>query len=84
MNEIFQEAFVLMGVGMITVFVILFLVVGVGTLLIKLVNRYFPEVSQPIPNPTSNISPAKLAAITAAVSSLTQGKGSIQHIEKIP
>ena len=74
--ENLETAFLLMVVGMATVFVILLIVIYLGKLLISLVNKYAPEevvsVKQtssqaPVPIP-GNI----LAAITAAVNVVTQ------------
>ena len=85
--ENLETAFLLMGVGMATVFVILLIVIYLGKLLISLVNKYAPEevvsVKQtssqaPVPIP-GNI----LAAITAAVNVVTQGKGKVTKVEKL-
>ena len=84
--ENLETAFLLMVVGMATVFVILLIVIYLGKLLISLVNKYAPEevvsVKQtssqaPVPIP-GNI----LAAITAAVNVVTQGKGKVTKVEK--
>ncbi len=61
---------------MITVFVVLLLVVITGRLLIRVVNGLENGSEQ------SNISSSKIAAITAAVAMITQGKGRITKIEK--
>ena len=85
--ENLETAFLLMVVGMATVFVILLIVIYLGKLLISLVNKYAPEevvsVKQtssqaPVPIP-GNI----LAAITAAVNVVTQGKGKVTKGEKL-
>ena len=85
--ENIETAILLMVVGMATVFVILLIVIYLGKLLITLVNKYAPEevvavkreASQgPAPVP-GNI----LAAITAAVNVVTQGKGKITKVEKL-
>ena len=85
--ENLETAFLLMVVGMATVFVILLIVIYLGKLLISLVNKYAPEevmsVKQtssqaPVPIP-GNI----LAAITAAVNVVTQGKGKVTKVEKL-
>jgi len=87
----FNTAILVMFVGMTTVFVILSLVVLSGRLLIRLVNRYAPELSvrqktvSPLIIPTAkeeNISPSVLAAIVAAVENVTGGRGQIKEIEK--
>lgn len=85
--ENLETAFLLMVVGMASVFVILLIVIYLGKLLISLVNKYAPEevvsVKQtssqaPVPIP-GNI----LAAITAAVNVVTQGKGKVTKVEKL-
>lgn len=99
MNENLSEAFIILAVGMITVFIILSLVVLTGQILIRITNRYAPP--SPIKNsensshiqsssttplashPTSTFNKKKLAAIVGAVEHLTLGKGRIEKIEKI-
>ena len=76
----FSVAITLLAIGMITVFVVLLLVVIVGNLLIITVNRFFPTV---VILQKSEIPKSKIAAITAAVDILTEGKGQIQRIDKI-
>lgn len=78
-NEI-SQALTLLGIGMITVFVVLSLVVVVGNLLIRIVNRLAPI--QNVSTKTSEISNAKIAAITSTVDLITRGKGRITKIEK--
>ncbi len=73
-------ALTLLLIGMITVFVVLFLVVSVGNLLIYFVNRYLPADQGPT---DSSISSKKVAVVTAAVEAVTQGKGVITKIEKL-
>lgn len=83
MNETFSEAFLLMGVGMTMVFAILFLVVGTGNVLIRVINRYLPTPVPPVKvTALRTLEPTQLAAIAAAVSALTGGRGKIEHIEK--
>ena len=77
-------------VGMSTVFVILSLVVLSGRFLIRLVNRYAPEVAiskktiSPLISrqPEGDISPSVMAAIVAAVEQITEGSGKVNKIEK--
>ena len=80
MTEDVSFGFMLMAVGMVTVFSILALVVLGGNVLIWLVNKFDnPD------NSTTNkdgISPSKIAAIAAAVQTVTQGHGRITNIEK--
>ena len=90
MNPYYTIAFKLLGVGMLTVFLILFLVVIIGNLLIKVVNRYFPESDRESTKrsagPTQDtgiIDKKKMAVISAAVSHITGGRGKISRIESI-
>jgi len=77
----------LMGIGMITVFIILSLVVLLGNLIIRFVNKYLPEeVSrkvQQVASETTNFNRKKVAAIVSAVSTVTEGKGRVTKIEKM-
>ncbi len=75
----------LMVVGMTTVFITLFSVVIIGNLIIRVVNKYFPEevkkaVSTAITS--STIEKNKMAAIIAAIDIVTAGKGKIIQVEK--
>jgi oxaloacetate decarboxylase gamma subunit len=85
MNEGFSTAFMLLSVGMITVFTILALIVLVGNALINVINSYFPEeqvaslVTQATPG---SIDSAKLAAIISAVEVATGGKAKVTSITK--
>ncbi|MBV6643867.1 MAG: hypothetical protein KI790_00370 [Cyclobacteriaceae bacterium] len=79
MENAFSTALSLLGVGMITVFVVLALVVLVGNVLISFVNRFSPQVELP---KTAEIDSARVAAITTAVEIFTKGKGRITKIEK--
>jgi oxaloacetate decarboxylase gamma subunit len=76
MSEEISSALSLLLTGMVTVFVVLSLVVATGRLLIRISNRFYVE-------PTSPVSGRKLAAITAAVEVVTEGKGTITKIEQI-
>jgi oxaloacetate decarboxylase gamma subunit len=79
MSEGLELGVTLMIIGMITVFAILYLVVAGGGLLIRVVNKYYPEtVSQPRVNDSK-----KIAVIIAAVNLITGGKGKIEEIKKI-
>lgn len=93
MTEELNTALVVLGVGMITVIIILGLVVMTGDILIRIVNRFSPEtaIKSPLNNPDlhppSDISAEKnnagIAAIVAAVDIITGGKGKANKIEKI-
>ncbi|MEO1712367.1 MAG: OadG family protein, partial [Bacteroidota bacterium] len=83
-----QEAFILLGVGMVTVFLVLALVVATGQLIIFLTNRYItpaPATSTRKSRPSSastSVSPATIAVLTAAVEAATQGQGAIHSVVK--
>ncbi len=89
MSEALSTAFLVLAVGMITVFVILSLVVLSGNALIHFINKYFPEntkIIAPRTVSTSNedgITKSKMAAIVTAVDITTQGRGRVAKIEKI-
>lgn len=94
MEQSISNAFLLLIIGMITVFIVLLLVVGTGRLLINLVNRISYEKLDAlstgkviaIPNESvksGSIKQNKLAAIIATVEIVSQGKGKITKIEKI-
>ena len=84
--ENLSTAFMLMAVGMVTVFIILLVVIFLGKLLTALVNKYAPaeevapakHTKHPAPIP-GNI----LASLTASVNVVTQNKGKITKIEKM-
>ncbi len=82
MNEYFQEAWTLLGVGMVTVFIILMVVVLIGNAIIRVVNRYFPESDSGKDTAVRTFGNSRMAAIAAAVHMVTQGKGRITKIEK--
>jgi len=80
MSENIELALSLMGIGMFTVFAILFMVVAGGNILIKAVNKFVPD---PIRQEVVKSDKKKLAAIIAAVNVITGGKGRIEKITKI-
>lgn len=86
-----ETGFVLMGIGMTTVFTILLIVIYLGKGLIAFVNKYVPaeEPAQPprttslSATPANAISETTLAVIISAVSTATQGKGKVIRVEKL-
>lgn len=79
-------ALLLMVVGMATVFAILLIVIYLGKGLIALVNKYAPEEAAPAKAAAQGPAPIPgniLAAISAAVTVVTQGKGKVAKVEKI-
>ena len=77
----------LLGVGMVTVFIILALVVILGNLIIRFVNRFIPEIEKISTSVGAavvpEISQKKMAVIVSAVNLLTNGKGRVKKIEKL-
>lgn len=80
-------AFELLGVGMITVFVILALVVLIGNLIILYVNKFIGEDVKPPTkssgSPEAEINSKKLAAIVSAVKLVTSGAGRVTSVKKL-
>jgi oxaloacetate decarboxylase gamma subunit len=79
-----NEAVSIMIVGMITVFFILFLIVGIGNLIIRLSNKYLANEEVPLKK-IKNSEPSNntYAAIAAAIDIATKGKGKVTNIRKI-
>lgn len=82
-----NEAFELLVVGMLTVFMILLIVIGLGKVLISFVNKYAPEEEakkKVAPTPlASSVNAQTKEIIQAAVSQLTGGKGRVANIQKL-
>ncbi len=79
-------ALLLMVIGMATVFAILLIVICLGKALIALVNKYAPEEVVPAKqaaNGPAAIPANIMAAISAAVTVVTQGRGKVAKVEKI-
>ena len=78
--ENLNEAFLLMAIGMTTVFTILLVVIGLGKVLTALVNRFAPEEEVQVKKASNVPTPIPgniMAAISAAVTVVTQGKGKV-------
>ena len=85
MSEDFQFALQLLAIGMITVFLILFLVVQSARILISFVNRFMPLTADSVvveKRGKDAIDPKVVAAISGAVSHLTEGRGTVKSIRK--
>lgn len=83
-----QGALQLMGIGMITVFIVLMLVIYLGKGLIAFVNKFVPEEEPAAQASPVAAAPASVDALTAdiiakAVNTLTNGKGKVESIKKI-
>ena len=81
MTDNIESALSLLLIGMITVFLVLLLVVVIGNVLISITNKFAVAPAKNITKKT--IDNKKLAAITAAVEIVTEGKVRIEKIEKI-
>ena len=75
----------LLVVGLGTVFCALLLIIGMGNLLIGVINRFFPEEEPKAQAATAvaAVAPNIKAAIESAVNTITGGKGKVESIEKI-
>ena len=82
--ENINEALGLLAVGMIMVFIILFLVTIIGNVVILLTNRYIPVVEKTTDRTkgVKDTNSKKLAVIAAVVDLVTQGKGRVDSIQK--
>ncbi len=86
MTENLNIALQLMLVGMLSVFFILGIVIGLGKLLITLVNRFSKEAVKPTTRPrsvTPQFSSKHLAVLSAVVDTVTSGNGVIKSVKKI-
>ena len=79
----FVEALTLMGIGLATVFVVLLIIILLGTLLIKTVNRFFPEEAKPVMEAVQTVDQNVQEAINKAILAISGGKKAAQKIEKI-
>ena len=82
--ENINEALSLLVVGMIMVFLILFLVLVIGNTVVLLTNRFVHEVQKPFGEGVAvkTTNSKKLAAITAVVDMITQGEGRVSSVQK--
>lgn len=84
--ENFGQSLQLMGIGLATVFCVLLFIIFFGNVLIKLVNKFFPEEEKAAPSAAASASAvdANVAqAISAAIMKLTGGKSKAEKIERI-
>lgn len=84
--ENFGQSLQLMGIGLATVFCVLLFIIFFGNVLIKLVNKFFPEEEKSAPSAAASASAvdANVAhAINAAIMKLTGGKSKAEKIEGI-
>lgn len=89
MSSDLNTALSLLIIGMTTVFTILSLVVITGKVLIRMVNRFSPDIipkpvlASPLEVDHNDTDESEIAAIVAAVEVITKGKGRIKSIDKI-
>lgn len=79
----FVEALLLMAIGMLTVFTVLLIIIFLGNVLIKTVNRFFPEETKPVVQKVQAIDANVQEAIKKAIMTISGGKQSAQNIEKL-
>ena len=82
----FIEALILMCIGMLTVFTVLMIIIGMGKALIALVNKFFPEEVKPVAKAAQAVQAVDQniqEAINKAIMTLSGGKQSAQKIEKL-
>ncbi len=78
-----NQALGLLVIGMVTVFIVLWLVTVIGTSVIELSNRFYhPEAKDNDAPRTGGVDKEKMAVIVAAVNVLTNGKGVVDSVEK--
>ena len=77
--------FLLMGIGMVTVFAILLIVIFGCKLLIRVLNKVVPagEAAPPGAAPPAAVDPGVRAVLEAAVAQISGGTGHIVNITKI-
>ena len=81
--ENLNDALGLLAIGMIMVIIVLWLVVGLGNLVINLTNRFISDEKKPgTSNRDKGIHHQKLAAIEAAVDVITHGRGKVDSVQK--
>jgi oxaloacetate decarboxylase gamma subunit len=81
--ENLNTALGLLVVGMVTVFIVLWLVVLIGNLVIRVTNRVVPFEDKPDGGSRGRSDTKKMAAIVAAVDAATGGRGSVDSIQKL-
>ncbi|MBN2485112.1 MAG: OadG family protein [Bacteroidales bacterium] len=84
MEQSLGNAVWIMLIGMVTVFLILWLVVVIGNVLIRITNKYWPDTEEKKQTGNAHIAPSrKIAAIVTAVDIVTGGKGKVTQIKKV-
>jgi len=83
MDPNIQIGLQLLLVGMLSVFFILGVVVGLGKLLILLVNKYAPQVIDHRITKKDTIAQKHVVVLSSVVDLVTQGTGVIKSIKKV-
>lgn len=84
MDSNIQLGFQLLLVGMVSVFFILSIVILIGKMLITVANKYANEQDVIImPKKPSRNNNQHIAAITAVVDFVTEGRGNVESIKKL-
>lgn len=84
MESNITNAFLLLIIGMITVFIVLLLVVVSGKILIYLINKYAPaHETKRLLRPKNTLDPKIIAVMTGVVEHVSKGKGALVSIKKI-
>ncbi len=90
MTNSLDLALQLLLIGMTTVFIILGIVMGIGKLLITLVNKYSPDLPANKPNRRSTATSRKsdipeehIAVLATVVDLISQNKGILKNIKKL-
>ncbi|MDA8692702.1 hypothetical protein N9L92_01480 [Saprospiraceae bacterium] len=83
MDPNIQLGLQLLLVGMLSVFFILGIVVGLGKILILTVNKYAPQSSTQYVRTTNTIDQKQVVVLSSVVELVTQGQGVIKSIKKI-
>lgn len=82
----FWQSLQLMGIGLATVFCVLLFIILFGNVLIRIVNKYFPEEVKATPLasvPTNTVDANVAQAINAAIMKMTGGKSKAEKIERL-
>lgn len=84
--EKLSESLLLMAIGMLTVFTVLMIIILLGNLLIKAINKFFPEEVKPVAQAAAAVQAVDQniqEAINKAIMAISGGKKSAQKIEKL-
>lgn len=83
MSENLEIGLQLLLVGMLSVFFILAVVIGLARILIYAVNAWAPKQLSADSKKTKNISAKHLAVISATIDLITSGKGVVRSAKKL-